>query len=319
VKIPLTGAITLNWRCQESYLEAEDIRDRWIIQNPLLGSLNSERVNYKIWQGPDSVNRGSAVFYLHGFGGNLDDTPFLEDIVCPHTRMIRVQCFGLSSFLINLAKGSAATFGDVCTLLHNGRQGVYSIADLLDLESYAVVAHSWGGFIASLAALNDTRCKKAMLLVSTPNICDALSRIYEFTRLPERLGWAHDILIYGLKGFFGPFSIALEVFSTRIPEQAKRAKVGKSSYQDAWDNISPYGEVMNPGIEMLIFNRDEDRVMTRSGIEQFITQARYRGITGIDAEFSRYSGLHWHDMPLENFSERLEKFLFGGPLKWWSE
>jgi hypothetical protein len=93
---------------------------------------------------------------------------------------------------------------------------------------------------------------------------------------------------------------------------AENAKYGRSWHQIAWDHISPYGELKNSGIDMLIFNRAEDLVMRRWNAEHFIAHARARGINGIKAEFNMYKELDdWHDMPPEKFSERMKLFLFG--------
>src|SRR5271157_4499333 len=225
----------MSWTCEQRFLDGPDIRVRWEILNPLLGHINSERLEYKIWSGTTGQNSRSAVFYLHGLGGTLDDCPYIEDYICSHVPLVRVACYGLSEGFWNLPKVVASTFGDICAILRNGRQAIYSIADILELDSYSIVAHSWGGFIACLAALGDTRCSKAMLLTSTPDICDALCRMDELSWIT--IPWIHY--------------------------EAEKAKFGNSRYQLAWDAISPYGEANNPGLEMLILNREEDLVMRR--------------------------------------------------------
>jgi pimeloyl-ACP methyl ester carboxylesterase len=277
--------------CQKHYLHSGDIKDRWKVLNPFLGHLNSERIDYKIWSGESEVSPRTGTFYLHGLGGCLDDCPGLEDSICPHTPMIRVSCFGISDPVRTIG---LATFGDICAILHNSRQSIYTIADHLELVSYNVVAHSWGGFVACIATLNDTRCKKAMLLCSTPDICDALSQMYQFARLPGLLHPVADVLMGKL----------------RI--EAENAKYGRSRHQRAWEQISPYGEINNPGIRMLIFNRAEDLVMRRWNVEHFVEHARQRGIKRVTAEFNTYPELSdWHDMPPEKFTDRMRDFLFG--------
>jgi pimeloyl-ACP methyl ester carboxylesterase len=280
--------------CQKSYLDAVDIKDRWEILNIFLGALNSDRVDYKIWSSKDlPAKPKTATFYLHGFGGCLDDTPFIEDVICSHHPLIRVACSGVSGAFNSKINIGSATFGDVCAILHNSRQSVCTIADILRLESYSVVAHSWGGLVASLTALNDVRCNKAMLLVSTPDICDALTRMYKLIPAPEQ--------VYPL----------FDLFMGKLRIEAELAKHGRSSYQKAWEDISPYGEIRNPGIQMLIFNRTEDCVMRRWNVEQFIAHAHERGIRGVRAEFNKYEDLTWwHDMPLEKFKEPMRRFLF---------
>lgn len=278
--------------CQKFYLDAADIKDQWEILNISLGSVNSERIEYKIWYQESMVNSRTATFYLHGLGGCLDDCPGIEDTICRHMPMIRVSCFGISN------PGNAiglATFGDVCAFLHNSRQSVSTIADIFQLDSFNIVAHSWGGFTACLTALNDLRCKKAMLLCSTPDICDALSRMYELVSLP---------------GVFRPLA---DLFMGQLKFDAEKAKYGEAWHQIAWESISPYGEVRNPDVKMLIFNRSEDRVMRPWNVEYFIAYSRQRGIKNVTAEFNTYPDLaNWHDMPPEKFTDPMKRFLFEG-------
>ncbi|MFH0822207.1 MAG: alpha/beta hydrolase [Pseudomonadota bacterium] len=275
---------------QKRYLDTQDIRDAWKILNPLLGSLNKERVYYTICSQPDYANRKEAVFYLHGLGSDITACPEIDQVICAETHLIRVSCFGVSGSMKPIL---AATFGDVCAMLYNGRQSIYTIADLLRLDSYSIVAHSWGGFIACLAALNDPRCRKAMLLVSTPDICDALSRMYHHMGLPE----------FGTPVF--------DIFMGKLRVDAEKAKTGRSWHQKAWNAISPYEEIGNPKIKMLIFNRNEDVVMRRANVEHFLDHARKRGIYGIHAEFLTRPDLpDPHDMPPEAFLQRMRTFLF---------
>jgi len=278
--------------CEKRFLEDSDIKDRWEILNPL-SSTDSRIVPYKIWSLPGVGHPTKAVFYLHGLGGTLDACPVdLEDNICPHEPLIRIACYGLAGGFGNIARGMIATFGDVCASLHNGRQSIYTIADNLRLESYSIVAHSWGGFIASIAALNDTRCRKAMLLCSTPDICDAICRILDLT------------------GPVWPFAELGGLW--RIRQEAYKAKFGHSRYQDAWDAISPYGKIRNPGVKMLIFDREEDKLMRRWNVEHFIEHARTTDVNNITAEFNSYSDLpDWHDMPPAKFIKRMTQFLFG--------
>lgn len=278
--------------CQTYYLMPYNIKDRWEILNPFLKGLNAQGFDYMVCQEGTEAKR-EATFYLHGFGGDPSVCPELNDVICPHTPLIRVQSVYREgdSFLKPMAK---ATFGDVCAMLHNARQAVYAIADMHGLDSYNIVAHSWGGFISSLVALNDRRCKKAMLLTSTPDICDALSRMYEMFPIPKILWFLGDI------------------FMGKVRVDAEKAKYGRSWHQKAWDSISPYGYVSNPEVRMLIFNRTEDKIMRRENVEHFISHARGRGISNVTAEFNTYSDLSDpHDMPPRKFMGRMEQFLWG--------
>lgn len=280
----------MNLVFQKAYLDASDIKDRWKILNIFLGSLNSEKIEYKIWSEESTVHSRRATFYLHGLGGCLDDCPGLEESICPQMPMIRVSAFGISNPVSAIG---LATFGDICAFLHNSRQSISTIADILRLESFNIVAHSWGGFIACLTALNDPRCKKAMLLCSTPDICDALSQMYELVRLP---------------GFLWPLA---DLFMGKLRFDAEKAKYGKAWHQEAWEAISPYGEVRNPQVEILILNRAEDRVMRPWNVEHFVSYSRLRGLGGIAAEFITCPELEdWHAMPPEKFTGPMKRFLF---------
>jgi len=282
---------------QKCYLDPDDIQDRRDINNPFLSFINAQRVEYKIISHSSIPMRNTAVFYLHGLGGSADENPFLEDIVCERSRMIRVACYGLSQGLLNIPKGLLATLGDVCTLLYNGRQSIYTIADILRLDSYFIVGHSWGGFIACLVGLNDLRCKKAMLVASTPDICDALSRMYDFVGLRDQL-----------RNF-------ADKFAGKLRLEAVKAKSGRSAYQAAWDEIRPDGPVTNPNVEMLILNRSEDPLMRPWNVKHFVRQARRRGISKITAEFNKCPELpNPHDMPLGKFGRRMKEFIFGSHL-----
>jgi pimeloyl-ACP methyl ester carboxylesterase len=284
----------MNLIYQKCYLDPEDIQDRKDVKNPFLSLVNAQRVNYKIISHRSVPIKNTAVFYLHGLGGSVDENPLIEEIVCARTRLIRVTCYGLSLGLFNVPKGMLATFGDVCTALYNGRQSVYTIADILRLDSYFVVGRSWGGFIACLVALNDPRCKKAMLIASTPDICDALSRMYDFV---------------GLRDQFRDFADRL---AGKLRVEAIKAKTGHSTYQSEWDEIRPDGQMTNSGVEMLVFNRADDPLMRPWNVKHFIRLAARQGISKITAEFHNYPDLfHPHEIPSDKFGPRTKEFLFG--------
>ena len=272
---------------QHLSLPAERIQDRWLLKNVLIGGLNNSTLPYKVCRSPSTPESSHAVFYMPGLGGSLDDTPFLEDHICHRHSLIRVPNFGLSDPLYALI---TATFGDGCAILHNAAAAVSTIASDLGLKTYDIVAHSWGGMVATINALRDKRCRKAMLLVSSPDICDAVEHMY---------------FLNGVESFT-PF---LDIFKGHLRGQARAAKFGKSVHQDAWENISPFRLSGNPGLEMLIFNREEDRVMRKENVEHFIRHSKARGLDNITAEFIQIPGMFWHDMPLQYFSDRMAGFL----------
>ena len=269
-------------------LTAAEIEGRWRIQNPFLAELNASEVAFSVASFAHTPTTNHAVFYLHGFGGRLTDTPYLEDCICDRHRLVRMSLFGLDRINFRLA---LATFGDVCAQIHNSAQAVSAIATRLNLDSFDVVAHSWGGMVAAVAGLKDTRCRKAMLLVSSPDICDVLENMHQQHGLPGTA--VFDLLV-------GP-SLRWEAVS---------AKFGKSAYQEAWEQISPFRPRANRALEMLIFNRCEDRIMRRGNVEYFERYAREHRLATVKAEFIEIPESPHHDMPLDRFSARLRKFLF---------
>jgi hypothetical protein len=118
--------------------------------------------------------------------------------------------------------------------------------------------------------------------------------MYEFSRLPSIAPFAD--LVFG-----------------KLRWDAMGAKAGKAIHQVAWNQISPYGDVPNRSLEMLVFNRAEDRVMRKENVEHFIDYSRKRGFPDVTAEFKAFPNLNnWHDMPLGKFSDRMRAF-FGWP------
>ena len=176
--------------------------------------------------------------------------------------------------------------------MHNAAQAISTIANRMSLQSYDIVAHSWGGMVASINGLRDPRCRKAMLLVSSPDICDVLEQMHSL----HGLGFLAPLLDIGV----GPM----------LRWEAVSAKFGKSWHQAAWEQINPFGLSGNPNIDMLIFNRSEDKVMQRWNVENFIDHAHRRGIRNIKAEFSANPHIHFHDMPLDMFADRMKSFFF---------
>ncbi len=276
---------------RDGLLDPGQIPGRWKIQAFTLGAVNSAGVRYRVVSHSEVPLKKTAVLYLHGMGGNLNDAAFLEDSICQHKPLVRCACYGLDNHLISLL--AVANLGDVCAVLHNSRQAIHGIADQLGLESYDIVAHSWGGFAATLAALDDPRCKKVMLLSSTPDILDALGNLGNMIGVAalRPLAWLGKVALLS---------------------DANNAKRGKAVHQKAWNAIDPYRVPKNPSVKMLIFNRQEDKVMKRWNVEHFLKHAREKsGMTNVSAEFITCPDLSDpHDMPLHKFKARMEQFLF---------
>ena len=156
---------------------------------------------------------------------------------------------------------------------------VVTIADLLDLESYAIVGHSWGGMCACITALTDCRCKKALILVGTGDTCDVFLS-------ENRLGaW---VSIPGIT-----------LLSGNLCGEAEKAQVGKSCYQAAWNDIDPWRTPIRTDLEMLFFNRvgSEDHIMREEKVERYCRFCQDQGARNIRAEFISIPGCPSHEMP----------------------
>jgi hypothetical protein len=145
--------------------------------------------------------------------------------------------------------------------------------------------------VSAVNALSDPRCRRAMLLSSSPDICDAVSRMYYLNYLQA-------------------LSLPLDLIFGKLRWQAGLAKSGKSRHQAAWEKINPFSLVGNSDVELLIFNRAEDEVMLRSDVEHFVEYRRQHHPGVVRAEFIELPGTYFHDMPLEAFENRMVEFLF---------
>lgn len=91
-----------------------------------------------------------------------------------------------------------------------------------------------------------------MLLVSTPDICDAVTRmgnlVFDDNAVPE----------------------IVRLITPGVSWDAHSAKFGKAIHQTAWNEINPYEKSNNPNLELFIFNREEDRTMRKQGVLHFL-------------------------------------------------
>ena len=265
------------------------IPNKWSIQNPFIQSINQQNVTYKII-GSDIGSFSEAIFYCHGLGGSIDDCPEINQFASIDKPIIRVSAYGLKSPQ-NPFHLPIMTFGDICTLLYNSRQAIIGIADKLKLSKYQIYGHSWGGFHSLLTALQDSRCQKCMLLVSTPDICDAITRmgnlVFNDHAIPE----------------------IVRLITSGVSWDAHSAKFGKAVHQKAWNEINPYKQSNNPDLELFIFNRKEDRTMRKKGVLHFIDICQKIKIANAKAKFVFDRTKEHHDMPFKLFHNEMSDFL----------
>lgn len=266
-------------------LTLKTIPGYWQLQNPWLAAVNRQLVSFEV-TGARVGTFSQAIFYCHGLGGSPADCPEIDTLAQPNCPVIRVDAFGLKEPLTPLHL-PFVTFGDVCSLLHNSRQAILALATELRLSHYAVIGHSWGGFMALLAGLADQRCRHVVMLASSPDICDAMLRLPDLLGLPEMA----------------------RHLTPSIAWDAEAAKSGRGLHQDAWSRLNPYQPSPNPDVKLLIVNRCDDPVMRRSGVEHFIEFAQSVPIAQVEAHFLEDTDPNRHDMPYRLFAPLVQRFL----------
>ncbi|HEX9784180.1 MAG TPA: hypothetical protein VGA56_15790, partial [Opitutaceae bacterium] len=276
-----TDSLPGGYQIEERYIAVADLPDRWEILNPSLAHLNNMDVRYLTVQQRGTRANSHAVFYVPGLAGDMEDLPGLDELVCPHARLVRVEAYGLRRMWMDVL---FTTFGDICALLRTSRQSVSTIADRLELTSFDIIGPSWGGFIAMLTAFNDPRCRRVFAFVSTPDICDALSRMYHLVPPLPKFAAVLDVLQSG-----------------HIRRDAEAAKSGQAEHQTAWNAISPWTleNIKHRDFELLFLNRDEDETMRRWNVEHWIEWARAVGLN-VDARFVNLSEeANCHNLPFD--------------------
>ena len=103
------------------------------------------------------VGEGNTVVFLHGFMESIAMWDYLKLEDCP-----------FQSILIDLPGhgNSPLTDSSEDPSLEFMAQEVCSLLDFLNIQSYHIVGHSMGGYVALLLKEKDSRCKKVILLNS---------------------------------------------------------------------------------------------------------------------------------------------------------
>lgn len=272
------------------HIMPSEINGCWTIKNQFLARANAAPIDYRVSGGSPAWDYPlDAIFYLHGLAGGHEDCIEINGPIEATTRLIRIQNFGLRLTPWSVpALLVTATFGDICAYFNNTAKTVQFLANKLNSRSYGVVAHSWGGMIASVIATHDERCKKAMLIVSSPDICSVLANSYQW---------------------MGPLANLPFTSMSRIRDQALKAIVARSAHQVAWEAISPWQAPLRQDLDMLIYNRAEDRLMQRDRVEHFVDYCRQRGVGGVTAEFRPAPELKDpHDGPYSWFRDKFHHY-----------
>lgn len=269
-------------------LQLSDVPSAWRIQNRLLQSANRRPLRFDVTgRKPADDYDLEAIFYLHGLWDSHTDCQEINMPIESRTRLIRLECFGVGRSVLLRLGNLTVTFRDLITCIHNTARAVSALADLLGLTRYGVVAHSWGGLCATVVALQDPRCKKAMLLCTSPDFCSVLANI------ASQVGWLAKLPFLGFR---------------RVREESYKAQRGESAHQAAFEVINPWREPIRPDGDMLFFCRDEDHVMPKESVERYVSYCCQRGITGIKAEFVTAPELRdRHGMPFHLFGERMQQ------------
>lgn len=279
-------------------LTLADIKGERLLTYPLL-FINDQPIRYKRLPAFDNA-RGplQAVFFLHGLGGGMEDHWEINWDIQSRTELIRVDCFATCG---KPWISPMSTFGDACTCIANTMRTVTTIADRLSLDRYGIAGVSWGGMCAAVTAMKDTRCKRAFLATSTPDICDAVENALSIFDLSTGI---EGILKWGIE--FVSNVVPINAMSS----EARKAKLGQSVHQEAFNRISPWENVVNKDVQMLIFNREEDRCMRKENAFHFQNYCRERGIHGVHAEFIKIPGLSAHTIYPDHYRQAMLRFLF---------
>ncbi len=242
----------------EINLPAIEIDSCWKFNRPEISYLNNIDINYIVFDKQVSHFPRSfldAIFYLHDFGGNAEEGIELEAIICQYTKLISIQCFGITT--PEFHGDIFDNFNNICTVIYHTMGSIMTIADKLHLKRYGIVGLGWGGFNACVTSLKDRRCQKAILLDSSPDIAQTLSDLR---------------------------SVVDSEAINRAIEAATEAKFGISTQASAWQDINPWLEIINDNLQMLICDRAESNIKRREILDCFINCCRENGLLGIQAQ-----------------------------------
>jgi len=263
------------------FLRPEEIEERKILLNPSLGILNTGTYTYEVSvdQEENDTQNSLAVFYIHGLGGNVESCREMD--YCFHqkkVKLIRLMYFPEELLEDRNDLFHKATWGDICAFFYNISQMIKTIANKLNLTEYYIVGHSFGGMVAIIHALKEPKCKKVVLLSSSPDICDVFSN-----------GSC-------------PFEFRHE---------ANKAKFGKSRHQQIWDTISPWDNIINTDVKLYVFNQLQDYHMTSNHVLIYKQFWEEQVGTEFRVEFiNRPELLDKHAMPPSYYTDKMAKFLF---------
>lgn len=105
-------------------------------------------INYEVY------GSGPRILLIHGWGANLTN---FSNIIQPLSQNFQVFALDLPGFGLSSLPSSAYTVEDFA-------QVVSDFIDNLELDSLTVLGHSFGGAVAVLAALTNSKIKKVVLV-----------------------------------------------------------------------------------------------------------------------------------------------------------
>jgi pimeloyl-ACP methyl ester carboxylesterase len=164
------------------------------------------------------------LLYTHGLGGSPEAQPEIDEVFAPFGYQIKRVVVPYHQSIHELvAKLATSTFGDLCTWVHDGANGLIATAQQFAPESYVVIGDSLGGFISLVAAQRDRRVSHCVLLACSGDFCDAMMRL-------DKLNPALALLA-------GTFALSE---TGGIKTQAHRAIAGQSDFQREFDLINTF-------------------------------------------------------------------------------
>jgi pimeloyl-ACP methyl ester carboxylesterase len=164
------------------------------------------------------------LLYTHGLGGSPRAQPEIDDVFAPLGYTVtRVTVPYHESLPELVTKLATATFGDMCTWVHEGANNLITAAQQFAPEPYVVTGDSLGGFISLVAAQRDRRIGRCILLACSGDFCDAMMRLDQLNPI--------------LALFAGNFTVAGK---GGIWEQAHKAISGQSDFQREFELINAF-------------------------------------------------------------------------------
>lgn len=247
---------------------------------------NKRPIKYTVVSNNYTQNN-KAVFFLHGLGGNKDESNNYNKLFCEKLgyKFIRVE----QPLLIiqDILQGASLLVGvkarTILATIRNINHLISEIATKENIHEYGIFGISFGGFSAIVNGFKDNRARKIFMYSSTPDIAYAIQHLeYLFNDFIQR-----------------KFA---KIATFNIRTEFKNLRIGKGLWRGLWNTFHPWQKPDNTNVDIYILTNKHDPLM--QGISQ------YRDFMKNNYGFNRISfdlldgAQNTHDLPLN------EEFLF---------